>query len=441
MDKLEGYRGKLRHVLEKADIVIGDKILIKKRGIEIKGILMPSISREDDIIFVKLENGYNIGIRYKDLEIEKVESIIREPREIKGEPKEGEVMLISTGGTIASKVEYTTGAVRPALSVDEIIEFVPEVKDIAKITVEVLFSILSENMKPEYWSRISEKVYESLVKEYKGVVIAHGTDTMAYTSSALSFSLRRINKPILIVGSQRSSDRPSSDASLNLLSALFAAKNSDLAEVGVVMHGEPSDSYVLVHRGTKVRKMHTSRRDAFQTINGMPLMKIIFDERRIIQISNYRKRNSDVPEVYPRFDERVFLLKIFPGISEQIVYYLVDKGYKGIIVEGTGLGHSPENFIEAFKYANDNGVIVGMSSQCIFGRVNMNVYTTGRLLLRSGVLPLSDMLPETALVKLMWGLANIKDLDELRRFMLTNVSGEINDRELMSYFPRWNHGN
>ncbi|TRM73016.1 Glu-tRNA(Gln) amidotransferase GatDE subunit D, partial [Sulfolobus sp. E5] len=187
------------------------------------------------------------------------------------EKKSSEIKIISTGGTIVSKVEYETGAVRPALKTEEILQFLPEISDITSIDAEILFSILSENMKPEYWVKIAEKTKEAFDSGNKGVVIAHGTDTMSYTASALAFSLQSLKGPVVLVGSQRSSDRPSSDSSINLLSSILLAKNAPFGEVVINMHGESSDTYTLAHRGVKVRKMHSSRRDAFQSINDKPL--------------------------------------------------------------------------------------------------------------------------------------------------------------------------
>ncbi|MCQ4349655.1 MAG: Glu-tRNA(Gln) amidotransferase subunit GatD, partial [Sulfolobales archaeon] len=272
-----------------------------------------------------------------------------------------------------------------------------------------------------------------------GVVVAHGTDTMTFTAAALAFSLPSLPGPVVLVGSQRSSDRPSSDAPINLYAAVYTAKHAPFGEAVIAMHGTTSDDYVLIHRGVKVRKMHTSRRDAFQTINGLPLAKFLWSEKKLKLLSSDYKRKGEL-KVDAKFDPRVFLLKFYPGMPVDIVYWLTDRGFKGIIVEGTGLGHTASEFAEAFRYATEKGVFVGMTSQCLFGRVNMNVYTTGRQLLRAGVVPLEDMLPEVAVVKLMWGLAHHKTMEELKSFMITNVAGEINARHLEEYFPRWYHG-
>jgi glutamyl-tRNA(Gln) amidotransferase subunit D len=441
----ESYFGKALDFLNKFNADIGDLVELKKNGVTIRGVLMPTYSKDDDIIVIKLDNGYNIGISINSIsEFRVLSKGKRREEESKKEEKneengQTEVMIISTGGTIVSKIEYETGAVRPALTTEEIIEFMPEINEIAKISAQVLFSILSENMKPEYWIKIAEEAKKALDKGNKGVVIAHGTDTMAYTASALAFSFKSLTGPIVFVGSQRSSDRPSSDAPINLFTAVLTAKNSPFAEVVINMHGETSDTYTLVHRGVKVRKMHTSRRDAFQTINGIPLAKVYFKEKKIEMLrEDYHVRDRE-NNLDAKFDTRVFLLKYYPGLSPDIIDYLISKGIRGIIVEGTGLGHTSTEFYDAFRKATKEGIFVGMTSQCLFGRVNMNVYTTGRLLQKVGVVPLEDMLPETALVKLMWVLAHETDLDKIKELMLTNFAGEINYIHLPEYFPRWHH--
>jgi len=439
----ETYAGKALDFLKKFNLQEGDTIELTKNGVILKGIIMPSYSSSDDILVIKLDNGYNIGISVDSISEVKLIKRGEKREEKKAEEKavkdKSEVVIISTGGTIVSKIEYDTGAVRPALTTEEILKFMPEINEIARIDAKVLFSILSENMKPEYWIKIANEVKNALDKGAKGVVVAHGTDTMAYTASALAFSLKSLTGPVVMVGSQRSSDRPSSDAPINFLTSVLVAKDAPFAEVTVNMHGESSDTYTLVHRGVKVRKMHTSRRDAFQSVNDIPLAKVYYRERKIEILRDDYIRKKDANEVDAKFDSNVFLLKYYPGLLPDIIDYLMNKGVKGIIVEGTGLGHTSYEFYNAFKKATKDGIFVGMTSQCLFGRVNMNVYTTGRLLQEAGVVPLEDMLPETALVKLMWVLAHETDLDKVKELMLTNFVGEINPIHVPEMYPRWYH--
>ncbi|MGV8143553.1 MAG: Glu-tRNA(Gln) amidotransferase subunit GatD, partial [Methanothermobacter sp.] len=266
-----------------------------------------------------------------------------------------------------------------------------------------------------------------------GVILAHGTDTMHYTSAALSFILQT-PVPVVLTGAQRSSDRPSSDAFLNLMMSVGAAK-SDLAEVMVCMHATEDDSYAYLHRGTKVRKMHTSRRDTFRSINTQPLARIDKGKIQLLDENvHYNKRNEDPLELMDNLEPRVALIKSYPGISSEIIDYHLDKGYRGLVLEGTGLGHIPDEIIPALERANDNKVPVIMTSQCLYGRINMNVYSTGRRLVEAGVISALDMLPETAYVKLIWTLGQTDDLDEIKRIMQTNLKGEIEEKTSNKYF-------
>ncbi len=457
MGELPGYTGIARRLLEKAGARIGDKIrIVRGDGSVFEGILMPRYAiTERPVIVVKLDNGYNVGVRVDEksrVEVVKtLEAVLREAASgapaavplLEEAPPPGprpRVSIIGTGGTIASKVEYETGAVRPAFSAEEILQAVPEVGFIADIEAEVLMNILSENMRPEYWERIVSSVAAKIEEGADGVIVAHGTDTMAYTASALAFALRGLPVPVVLVGAQRSSDRPSSDAAFNLIAATLAAAKGDAAEVQVVMHGESSDTYALAHRATKVRKMHTSRRDAFQSINARPLARIYPYEKRIVEISEpLRRRRQQDLIVENGFEKKVALVKYYPGMEPEVVDFLVDRGYRGIVLEGTGLGHVGEWLIESIRRGVEAGTVFVMTSQTLFGRVNMNVYTTGRKLLQAGVVPGGDMLPETAFVKLSWVLARTQDDKEVRELLLRNLAGEFSHRITLDLYPRWPH--
>ncbi|MEM0200205.1 MAG: Glu-tRNA(Gln) amidotransferase subunit GatD [Saccharolobus sp.] len=441
---LEGYRGKAYEALKNLNIDIGDLLEITKNNIKLKGILLPSYSKDEKILVIKLDNGYNIGISIDTISeiklISKLEKLAKNKEIGREINKKSEIKIISTGGTIVSKVEYETGAVRPALTTEEIIQFLPEINEIASIDAEILFSILSENMKPEYWIKIAESVKKAFEEGNQGVIIAHGTDTMSYTAAALAFSLKSLQGPVVLVGSQRSSDRPSSDAAINLLSSVILAKYAPFGEVVINMHGESSDTYTLAHRGVKARKMHSSRRDAFQSINDKPLAKVLWREKKVIMLREDYISKKDETVVDSKFDDRAFLLYYYPGLRREIVeYILTSSNIRGMIIAGTGLGHTSSDYVEIFKKAIRDGIFIGMTTQCLFGRVNMNVYTTGRQLLDAGVTPLEDMLPEVALVKLMWVLAHENDIDKIRQLMATNLVGEINPRHNVDLYPRWSH--
>ena len=441
MKKLEGYRGISLEKLLEANATIGDRIKIIGENFTYEGILMPRAGVCDDKhIVIKLNNGYNIGVKVTpNIKIEVLKRIgkreIQRREVIKKQRNLPKVSIISTGGTIASRVDYKTGAVYPALTAEDLYYAVPELEEIAEIDAEILFSIFSENMTPKHWEKIAEKTSKKIEEGFKGIVIAHGTDTMGYTAAALSFALQKTPIPIVLVGSQRSSDRPSSDAAINLICAVTAARKAPFAEVVIVMHGSSSDEYCLAHRGTKVRKCHTSRRDAFQSINSEPLAKITVKGEIEMLTEKYNKRRSDRKvELKAKFDPKVALIKTYPGMTGEIIEFLTDKGYHGIVIEGTGLGHTPESMFPAIKRAIEEEIAIVMTSQCLWGRINMNVYRTGVELLNMGVIPGEDMLPETAYVKLMWTLAQTRNLEEVKRIMLTNIAGEINPRSSHKYF-------
>jgi glutamyl-tRNA(Gln) amidotransferase subunit D len=401
---------------------LGDRVSVECGGMAYEGVLMPS--RRKDHVVIKLDNGYNIGLRVPESELKLVEK----GREIKPPQKtlkrrEGlpQISILSTGGTIASKVDYRTGAVTSQFSAGEIIAAIPELEEMANYNARVIYQILSENMRADYWMELARAVADEIRGGSEGVIITHGTDTMMYTAAALSFMLTT-PVPVILVGSQRSSDRPSSDAAMNAICAVTAAK-SDIAEVCVVMHGSTSDDYCSIHRGTRVRKMHTSRRDAFQSINQSPIGRVNYLTRSIETFIPYRHRGEAKLAVMDRLEPRCALVKYTPGASPEVLNYYIDKDYKGIVLEGTGLGHVASNWIDSLRRATDAGIPVIVTSQCLRGRICDRVYDTGRYMLEAGAIEGEDMLPEVALVKLMWVLGNRPD--EVGTLMKTSLAGEI----------------
>jgi glutamyl-tRNA(Gln) amidotransferase subunit D len=427
MSEFRGYSGKSLSLLKENNAKVGDSIKITS-DLTYSGILMPRYESGDDShIILKLKSGYNVGININ--EVQKIEVISNQ--EIKSEhvekqkenPSLPKILLVSTGGTIASKVDYRTGAVTPALSASELNEAVPELAKIANIDSEVLFSEYSENLQPEHWIKIAEKLDSISDSDYAGIIIAHGTDTMHYTSSFLSFALSGFPIPIALVGSQRSSDRPSSDAALNLIAATKFLTESNVKGIFVVMHNNASDETVVCHKGTRVRKNHTSKRGAFETIGNDPAFIITENKIEKNMDEDFFKNIKYEPKL--RLDTKVSLVKYYPGYDPKQVENLTKLGFKAIIFEGTGLGHVGKTMYNAIKNAKEQGIFLGMTSQCLDGGVRMTVYDSGRDLLDLGIIPLENMISETALVKAMWSLGNSSNIEEMKSLMLKNIASEF----------------
>lgn len=402
----------------------------------VRGTLVPryASSRPSHIV-LKLPSGYNVGLDLERLRGARVVSKGEKPgfsappppKSRKGLPR---VLVLGTGGTIASRVDYRTGAVHPAVSAGDLHSLIPEISEIASITPEILFNVFSENIRPSHWSKLALRVKKAVAEGFAGVVITHGTDTLGYTAAALGFALSGVPIPVLLVGAQRSSDRPSSDSALNLVAAVSVAATSEFTGVYVAMHLDDSDERVAIHRATRVRKNHTSRRDAFASI-GVPLAAVWTRSglEQVLQgLPPRGQKGRFVPRT--RFEEAVVLLKFYPSMPPSMVTSVAASKTRGLILEGTGLGHVNSEVVSAVRSLVRKGVFVGMASQCVNGRVNLNVYDTGRDLTRAGVVPLEDMLAETALVKAMWALGNAKSPAEASGWMTENLEGEITSRSL-----------
>ena len=427
MSELKGYKGKIRDFLIQNKVDVGDLIKITAE-LTYSGILMPRYESGDEShVVLKLKSGYNIGIKFGTIEkIEKIgeaETSAEDSHVVEKDEKLPKILLLSTGGTIASKVDYRTGAVTPALSATELYEAVPEIAKIANVDAEVLFSEYSENLQPEHWLEIAKKVDNVADSDYTGIIIAHGTDTMHYSSAFLSFALSGFKKPITLVGSQRSSDRPSSDAALNLIAATKFLVSTESTGVFVIMHQNESDDSIACHLGTRVRKNHTSKRSAFQTVGSDPAF-VVYEDKIL---KNLEKNFFSGADYNPRInlDTKVALVKYHPGFDPEVIESLINLKYRAIIFEGTGLGHVGKTMYDSIKKAKEKGIFLGMTSQCIDGRVSMTVYESGRDLLDMGIIPLENMIPEVALVKAMWVLGNSNSDDEIKNMMLENYSSEF----------------
>ncbi len=425
------YSERAKHLLASSQASEGDTVRLKAGGKEHAGVLMPHHDfSHPDVIVIKLKSGYNIGVMVDDSSELKVESKAQaRPSRPKAPSHSGGLPVISflgTGGTIASYVDYRTGAVHPALKAEELVATVPELSEICSMRSKVVFSIFSENMDVAHWQELATAVADELNSGTEGVIIPHGTDTLGFTSAALSFMLGDVPKPIVLVGAQRSSDRPSSDSYGNLLSAARFCVNADAAEVFVLMHGETSDSCAHVHRGTKVRKMHASRRDAFRSLNAGPVAVLDLNGG-LEMISPCRPKSDFKVKADTRMEPYVGLLHYYPGMSSDTVKRFAE-GLRGLVMAGTGLGHVSKDLVKGLKGLASEGMPIVMTTQCLEGRVNLNVYDTGRDLLSAGIVPGEDMLPETALVKLMWVLGRTNDPEQVRKMMTSNLRGEISER-------------
>jgi len=434
-DIYKGYRDPALQVLKDNQVQVWSDVELQTEQGGFKGIILPRSETSDaNHIVMKLRNGYNIGIHVRTIkairETARKEAHYKIPeKEFPYDPKKPKVKLLGTGGTIASRLDYRTGAVIPAFSPGELYGSVPELADYCNLETEKLYGVFSENMGPEQWIGTAKAIGEEIKKGVHGIVIGHGTDVMHHTAAILSFMVQNSPIPIVMVGSQRSSDRPSSDAALNLIHAVNTAAGSDIAEVMVCMFGPTSDQYGLLHRGTRVRKMHSSYRSTFRTISDIPLAMV--DREKITPLrKDYKPRRKDTNVVInTAFEEKVSIVYYYPNMRPDIIDSLIDNGYRGIVIAGTGLGHVNKPVYPALKRARDKGIAVYMTVQTLWGYVQMYVYETGREMMQLGVIPAANMLPEVAYVKLGWALGQTDDLDKVKEIMLTPIAGEITERE------------
>jgi glutamyl-tRNA(Gln) amidotransferase subunit D len=434
-DDWKGYREPTLSVLQRHGAKVWSEATIATTQGDFTGLILPRSETADaEHIVLKLPNGYNIGLRWdtvRGIEVHgrKVAHYKIPEKEFPFDPVKPRVKLFGTGGTIASRLDYRTGAVIPAFSPGELYGSVPELADVCNLETEKLYGVFSENMGPEQWIGTAEAVAREIEKGVSGIVIGHGTDTMHHTSAILSFMLQDLPVPVVMVGSQRSSDRPSSDAAINLINAARTAATSDIAEVMVCMFGPTSDQYDLLHRGTRVRKMHSSYRSTFRTVGDIPLGKVDHTGVTPFRTDYRRRRDENKVTLNTGFDDRVAIVYYYPAMKPDIIDSLVERGYRGIVIAGTGLGHVNRPLYPALQRAHEAGVAMFMTVQTLWGYVQMYVYETGREIMELGVVPAANMLPEVAYVKLGWALGQTQDLKEVERIMLTPIAGEITDRE------------
>lgn len=434
-DIFQGYKGDALDILKKFQVRVWGQAEVETSRGNFVGTILPRAENDDDQhIVMKIPTGYNIGIdvqtilKMKETGYKKANYKIPE-KEFPKTPGLPRVKLFGTGGTIASRLDYRTGAVIPAFSPGELYGAVPELAEICNLETEKVFAVFSENMGPMQYISLAKAIGREIENGVDGIVIGHGTDTLHHTGAALTFMIQNSPVPIVLVGSQRSSDRPSSDAALNLMHAMYTAGHSDIAEVMVCMFGSTSDDYGLLHKGTRVRKMHSSYRSTFRTIGDTPLAIVRRGEIKAIKKEyNHRRKDKNV-KILPYFSDKVTMLYYYPAMKPDVLDAMVDAGYKGIIIVGTGLGHVNKELYPAIERAHKKGVHMYMTLQTLWGYVHMFVYDTGRDMMAKGIIPAGNMLPEVAFIKLGWVLGQTDDTEEVKRLMLTPINDEITPRE------------
>lgn len=432
------YSKRISDLLEKKKIGVGDRIRLVSADNVFEGLLMPRpYSGDPDIVVIKLDTGYNTGLVAQSIELVAKTAPKKEDNSVEEKSKQGDIAILGCGGTIASKIEYKTGAVYPSITPKELRSAFPALGQ-WPIHSRQIFSLFSEDMNAHHWKLLADEIEREIKDGTTGAVVMHGTDTMTYTSAIISYMFQNLPMPVVLVGSQRSSDRPSSENEMNLLNSVFAA-TQDVGEVMVCMHGTTSDDICHLHRGTRVRKMHTSARDAFRSIGIRPLFVSDYRTKRFDALTEHRKRSKPGELVIRKHvNDNVALIYAHPNLKPSLISKLDD--YDGVVLIGSGLGHAAMNAFhdktvhgihKPVTELIESGIPVVMSSQCIEGRICMRVYTNGRLLRDAGVIgDGADWTPEAAYAKLCWALGQTKKMDEVRKLMMTDIAGEITPRSV-----------
>ncbi len=420
----------------------GDYVEVSTSEETIKGVLLESPELEKDTAIIKLDSGYNIGIDRRKIrkitllpQLKAKETKAAERKEKVSSGKLPKITILHTGGTIASKVDYRTGSVYSSFKPEDLMGMFPELGEIANFSSVFIRNMWSDDLRFKHFELIEKAIETEVKKGADGIIVGMGTDNLAVAAAAMAFILESIPVPVIFVGAQRSSDRGSSDAAMNLVCAATFIAKTDFSGVAICMHESTSDNDCAILPACKTRKLHTSRRDAFRAVNAQPIARINYETREVTTITKWNKGSGKLA-LKPKMEEKVSLLKIHINMQpEQFEFY---KGYKGLVIEGTGLGHTPgqvpdditkihKKIYPALKSVIDSGCVVVMTSQCIYGRVQMNVYDKGRDLTALGIIPGEDMLPETAFVKLAWLLGNYGAAD-VKKLITQNLRGEISDR-------------
>ena len=423
--------------------------LVGERDFE--GTVLPPAG--EGLTTLKLVNGYNLSYPREDvLDIEFLgdagEGVVQKDSQFEEDESLPEILLIHTGGTIASKVDYDTGAVTAKFEPNELLSSIPELGSIARIRVHMIGNMWSDDLRPRHWNRMIAASHEAFRDGYAGVVVTHGTDTMHISSAAMSYAWSgdggRPPGRIAFTGSQRSPDRGSSDAAENLISAVYwAAHGPEVTgyrdSAVVVMHDGGSDGRCAVLPGCASRKSHSSKRGAFRSVNQEPVAYValgadgprIEDDRSVVS----EREVADGPIL---FDEGCSIHELVAGphLSPGLLEAVIETAPDAMVIRGTGLGHipildplgdSPENggVADALSAAVEKGIPVIVTAEAVHGPVNMNVYAKGRNQRSIGLIGHGSMCPPgSAVVKLHYLLSKGLDINGVREAWEADLVGE-----------------
>ncbi|MBI4015877.1 MAG: Glu-tRNA(Gln) amidotransferase subunit GatD [Candidatus Aenigmarchaeota archaeon] len=448
---LENYSAAVQAAIKIAKAKLGNRVQVSKGTAVYEGILMPRISQgSPDCIVLKMDSGYNIGIKFvkgvsielshtKEPAVPKVpvsESGVHEKPKFKTDSSKPTIAILHTGGTVASKVDYKTGGVASSFTPEDIIGMFPEIAEFANIKSRLVRNMWSQDMRFPHYNILAKEIEKEIRAGARGIVITHGTDTLHITSAALSFALENLSVPVILAGSQRSSDRGSSDAAMNLINAVFFAATADFPAVGVCMHSSSSDDRCWILPACKCRKLHSSRRDAFRPVNSYPYAFVDYRTRKIDWVSKPTKTPG--PFRLKLFNEKIKVGILRFRVNMFASEFLFYKDYDGLIVETSGLGNLPTSEIDEFTKEHTKilksleelvkgGTVVALSPLAIYGRLNLNVYENQRALQSIGILGnFSDMTTDTSYIKLSWLLSNYPK--EAKELFGKNLRGELSDR-------------
>ncbi len=396
------------------DYNVGDTILLELvDNTSFTGVVLPGKQ-----LCIKLQDGYNVSFSSEQIRSITVKQTSPEKKpvyqEVYNNASLPKVHILHTGGTIASKVDYATGGVSNHIESEELLRLYPELQDIAHVEATFIANMSSDDMRFGHYNLLISHIASLISKNPSGIIITHGTDTLHYTAAALHYALRNLPFPVILVGSQRSSDRGSSDAATNLRAAVrFCVSPQKSSGVFICMHNTSDDTTIGVFSGVHVRKMHTSCRDAFMSVNA-PVHAVISGDQ-LTYLTEPKKAADKFAHFLYNEQIRIGMVYAHPHMSAD--EFRVYENFDGLIILGTGLGHIPISSFDSYTQEHEDifsvvsllaqKIPVVMSSQCIFGRLHLQVYSAGRRLQEIGVRGHGMSLsPEALFCKLAFVISN-----------------------------------